>query len=1004
MLSIGALSSAAQGASYYERDGYYAKDDPEHRAASAWAGRGAGELGLEGPVDADTFRQVLEGRVPDGSGRQLGKRSKDGEILHRPGRDLTFSAPKSVSLAALVGGDDRIVEAHDRAVAATLAWIEKNAAETRMKDPDTGRMMRTGGQKIVAATFRHDTSRNLDPQLHTHAVLANMVRGGDGRWRTMANEGLYSRQKLIGMLYRSELAASLSRLGYDIEKSHADGRFEIAGVPRETVEAFSTRRAEIEAAMAERNLGDTAANPRLAERAALMTRAAKRDIDREELRAVWHRQAANLGLDARAIAADAMERTAGQEAQPAPVAADPAAGARSADRTPDRMDGPSAAAGHDPNADASPEAPPLSPAAEAMAWAMAHLSEREAVFARADLLAAALSHRPGAVAIGEAEREAAALEKAGLLHAVNLPGAEDSLATAKTVGEEREAIAAMRAGAGRGAALMRGWTVQGRLSGGPLTGGQKEAVKLILSAKDRVVGVQGYAGTGKTAMLNRARALAEKKDWRMIGLAPSASAAQTLASEAGIGTETLQRFLARNAGVAEGRLTEDGAKAMRAAFEKTILVVDEGSLASTVQTRNLLRIANEIRIPRVVLVGDSKQLDAVDAGKPFAQLQAAGMKTATMDEIVRQRDPVLKEAVEASLRGDIETAFEKLGGNVAEVKPDNIAGAVAARWLALSPEARENTGIMAPSHELRQAINGHIRERLARDGTVHGPALQAERLVSKGYTNAEKALAGNYAAGDVVVFHRPYKRLGVEKGDERRVAGVDHKAREVMLAGAEDGIARWKPGEIAGRKGGSEVYRTEDIELRAGDRIRWTRNHDGLGIVNSATATVESVAGNRVTFALEDGRKLELGRFDPQLRHLDHAWASTVHAFQGRTVDRVIAAMEAKHKHLTTQKSFYVEISRARDRAELVTDNADELKAQLEAATGERIAALEGIGETTRGEPQKTAEAGEMPASGREHGPGEGAVKAREGTKTPAKDPEMPTPERGRGAGMDLGL
>ena len=646
---------------------------------------------------------------------------------------------------------------------------------------------------------------------------------------------------------------------------------------------------------------------------------------------------------------------------------------------------------------------------------MADLSEREAVCARADLLAAALSHRPGAVGIGEAEREVAALEKVGMLHAVDLPGAEDSLATAKTAGEEREAIAAMAEGQGRGAALMRGWMVQGRLSGGPLTKGQKDAVKLILSAKDRTVGVQGYAGTGKTAMLNRARALAEKKDWRMIGLAPSASAAQTLASEAGIGTETLQRFLARNAGVAEGRLTEEGAKAMRAAFERTILVVDEGSLASTVQARDLLRIANEIRIPRVVLVGDAKQLDAVDAGTPCAQLQAAGMKTATMDEIVRQRDPVLKEAVEASLKGDIETAFEKLGGNVAEVKPDNIAGAVAARWLRLSPEIRENTGIMAPSHELRQAINGHIRERLARDGTVHGPALHAQRLVSKGYTNAEKALAGNYAAGDVVVFHRPYKRLGVEKGSERRVAGVDHRNREVLLAGGEDGTVRWKPGEIAGRKGGSEVYRAEGIELRAGDRIRWTRNHDGLGIVNSATATVDALAGNRVTFALEDGRTLELGRHNPQLRHLDHAWASTVHAFQGRTVDRVIAAMEARHRHLTTQKSFYVEISRARDRAELVTDNAEELKAQLEAVTGERIAALEGIGETQRAAPDRAAEAGRdrglRPHRGAERDPGKGREGAEASAKAPSKAPEktpgkgLESPARGRGrSGMDLGL
>ena len=1029
MLSIGALSSAAQGASYYERDGYYAKDDPEHRDASAWAGRGAQELGLKGPVDADTFRAVLEGKVPDGSDTRLGRRGKDGEIHHRPGRDLTFSAPKSVSLAALVGGDARIVEAHDRAVAATLAWIEKNAAETRMKDPgsgpgqvpETGTMARVGNQKIVAATFRHDTSRNLDPQLHTHSVIANMLKGEDGKWRSMANEGLYARQKLIGMLYRSELAAGLARLGYGIEKTHADGRFEIAGVPRAAIEAFSTRRAEIEAAMAERNLGASGDSPRLAERAALMTRAAKRDIDRDELRGVWAKQAADLGLDAGALVAGAMERSAspGLEAAAEPASEagkgrEPAAaalpepedarqaGAAAMDVRPVE---PAAAGTGTPAAERDTAGDPASPssAADAVAWAMAHLSEREAVFSRTDLLAAALAHAPGAVTIGEVEHAVAALERGGALHAVDLPGAEASLATDRTVGEERETVALMRSGQARGRAPMRSWQVQGHLNKGPLTDGQKDAVKLILSAKDRVVGVQGYAGTGKTTMLNRARALAEKKGWRMAGLAPSASAAQTLAAEAGIPTETLQMFLARNAGVAEGRLTRKGAREMRAAFAKTVLVVDEGSLASTVQARDLLRIAKEFRIPRVVLVGDAKQLDAVDAGKPFAQLQAAGMKTATMDEIMRQRDPALKEAVEASLKGDIARAFDKLGSNVAEVKPDNIAGAVAARWLRLDADARENTGVMAPSHELRQAINGHIRERLAREGRIQGPAMESQRLVSKGYTNAEKALAGNYAAGDVVAFHRPYKRIGVEKGDERRVMGVDHKGRAVLLDDGKGGRAAWKPEEIGGRRGGSEVYRAEEIELRAGDRIRWTRNDAGLGLVNSRTAEVVGIANGRVTFRLEDGKTLELGRADPQLRHLDHAWASTVHAFQGRTVDNVIAAMEARHPHLTTQKSFYVEISRARDRAELVTDDAAELRAQLQAATGERIAALEGIGEMKREAPDKAGEAARDRSMRPERGPGEGAGKARENTKTPAKAPEPVVRERGKG-GMDLGL
>ncbi len=1001
MLSIGAISSAAQGARYYERDGYYDRDDPAHLDASAWAGKGAADLGLDGPVDPETFRAVLEGRVPDGSGTRLGRRGRDGEILHRPGRDLTFSAPKSVSLAALVGGDRRIVEAHDRAVRATLDWVERNAAETRMKDPETGMMRRVGSQRIVAATFRHDASRSLDPQLHTHAVLANMARGADGKWRSMANEGLYNQQKLIGMLYRNELAANLSGLGYGIEKTHADGRFEIAGVSREAVEAFSTRRAEIEAAMDARGLGLPGENPRLAERAALMTRAAKRDVGREELRAVWTQQAAELGFDAGGLVVEATARSveAGIGAEGVTPEFDHAddGGARSGSG-----DGPQREGAGDFRPDHEMAAE-MSPAAEAVAWAMAHHSEREAVFARSDLLAAALAHAPGRVSIGEVEREVAGLEKAGSLYAVDMPGARDSLATDRTVGEERETVALMRAGQARGRATMRSWMVQAHLSRGPLTPGQKDAVKLILSARDRVVGVQGYAGTGKTTMLDRARRLAERKGWRMAGLAPSASAARTLAAEAGIPTETLQKFLARNAGVAEGRLTRKGARAMRAAFRKTVLVVDEGSLASTVQARDLLKIARELRIPRVVLVGDAKQLDAVDAGKPFAQLQAAGMTVAVMDEIMRQRDPALKEAVEASLKGDIVRAFERLGTNVAEVKADNIAGAVAARWLRLDPDARERTGVMAPSHALRQEINGHIRARLAREGRIYGPAMRSERLVSKGFTNAEKALAANYARGDVVAFHRPYKRIGVEKGEERLVAGVDHRERTVLLDDGKGGTVAWRPGEIGGRRGGSEVYRREGIELRAGDRVRWTRNDAGLGLVNSRTAEVAAVKDGRVTFRLEDGKTLELGGNDPQLRHLDHAWASTVHAFQGRTVDSVIAAMEAKHPNLTTQKSFYVEISRARDRAELVTDDAAELSARLQAATGERIAALEGIGEMQREATDRPAEADGRAGRRAERRIDNGVAKSREEAAVPVQGPEPPDRDRGKG-GMDLGL
>ena len=180
------------------------------------------------------------------------------------------------------GGDARIVEAQDKAVGRALGWFERNAAETRVQDSATGRMVRTGDQKTVIATFMHETSRNLDPALHTHSVIANMLLGPDDKWRTMANESLYGSKMLLGALYRSELAGELAKLGYGIKRTHSDGRFEIASVSRHIIDSFSTRRAEIEAAMEGRGFGGTAENQHLARRAALMTRAAKRDVDRTQ--------------------------------------------------------------------------------------------------------------------------------------------------------------------------------------------------------------------------------------------------------------------------------------------------------------------------------------------------------------------------------------------------------------------------------------------------------------------------------------------------------------------------------------------------------------------------------------------------------------------------------------------------------------------------------------------------------------------------------------------------
>ena len=951
--SIGKIASPSQGASYYERDGYYAKDDPEHREASRWAGKGAEALGLSGPVDPDTFRQILEGRVPDGP--QLGRRGKDGDIQHRPGRDVTLSAPKSVSLLAMVGGDERIVGAHDKAVGNTLVWIEEHAVRTRVQDRATRAMIRAGGQKIVAATFRHDTSRNLDPQLHTHCVIANMVQGEDAKWRTMVDDGLFKGKMTIGAIYRAALAVGLKELGYGIEKTHPDGRFEIAGVSREVIEAFSTRRAEIEAAMAERGLGTPAEKPHLAARATLMTRAAKRDMDKVALRETWQLQASMLGFSAESIRDQA--RLAERERAPADLLAQPGDAAGKAAR-----------------------------------WAVAHLSERQAVFGHTNLLAATLGHDPGAVTVEAAERAIAALEQGGHLHAARGLDGDRHWATDTALARESQTVALMRGGQGVEQAIMRGWIAETKLRNGRLNEGQKAAVKTILAAKDRVIGVQGYAGTGKTTMLKRLRVLAESHRHRVVGLAPSASAARTLGQEAGIASETLQRFLARHAGLIEGRGTAKGVRNLRSQFAKTILVVDESSLASSEQMRGLLRAATTLRLARVVLVGDEKQLGAVEAGKPFAQLRAAGMQTVVMDEILRQRNAELKEAVRASLVGEVRTAFAKLGQHIEQVEKTELGETAAARWLQLSPEQRASTGVTAPTRALRDTINATIRGHLVAEGAISGPARKGEKLVSRSLTRAQMTVASNYAQGDTVIFNRPYKTLGVVAGDERRVVGVDQRWGRVDLADGEGRIVKWAPERIAAAKGGAEVYRGVAMELRAGDRVRWTRNDPGSGLVNGATATVERIERDGVRFRLEDGSVARLADTDPQLRHLDRAWAATVHAFQGRTVDRIIAAMPAAHPKLTTQQAFYVAISRARDRAELITDDAWKLADQLERATGERVAALDGVALQAAHE---TAFGGKDAAK-REPGRAPGVPAAMEHGHEAGREASL---ERGRGAG-----
>ena len=947
------LRSSAVAVIYYERDGYYARNDPEHRQASFWYGDAAKALGLRAHVHPSRFESVLSGYVP-GTDLRLG-RMREGQHEHRPGWDITLSAPKSVSLEALVMGDRRVIRAHDEAVRATLDFVEAELLQTRGWDPATRRRPRVSANGVVVAGFRHLASRDQDPQLHTHCVLANMTRTASGEWRSVEPTRIRRSQKLIGAYYRNELARRLQALGMAVAPTLV-GRvpgFELAGYERSFIDAFSGRRRAILEDLEQKEQPYTAENT---QKAALRTRRHKEDRTLADLVPEWRARAQALGLVRERMALRPprpLDPLTGERVRvprvPAPDL--PANEIRSQKRAPalpalprQPRDGVAEGAEARPTgagfrAPAELSLKPERGVLEAVARAVAHVGERRTAIPEAEIRAVALGHAPGRYTLAEVDAAIARLVRDGELIEVERRGMDRAFVTDRAVKAERRVLASMRAGCGKGMALANGAdAVEKRLEPSRLTRGQREAVRTVLLSNDLVIGVQGHAGSGKTTMLSEVKELLGER--KIQGLAPSAVAARVLAREAGIPTRTLQYFLTRFGDLSD---PERLARA-RAEYAGAVLAVDEASMTGSVRMEALLRVARALKVARVVLVGDTKQLKAVDAGQPFRLLQKAGMATATMKEVKRQRDPELRAAVGLAREGEPGAAIAELGNRVREAPPEELGIEAGRRWLALAPEHRADTLILAPTHAICRQANEAVREGLAEEGALRGRTLAVDRLVNRRLTRALASDIRSYEPGDTVVFHRDV--YGCRANDVCIVMGRDDG--RVVLAHPE-GERRFRPSGNASRYLG--LYDTERIELRAGDRIRWTRNRKAPparfghprapDLVNGGEAEIVEIGYKRVRF--RDGeREFRLALGDPQLRHLDHAYCSTVHSAQGRTARGAIAVLDAGG--WVDPELFHVELSRVSEAFLLLTDDREALIERLEAQDWSEEGALEALG------------------------------------------------------------
>jgi ATP-dependent exoDNAse (exonuclease V) alpha subunit len=359
--------------------------------------------------------------------------------------------------------------------------------------------------------------------------------------------------------------------------------------------------------------------------------------------------------------------------------------------------------------------------------------------------------------------------------------------------------------------------------------------------------------------------------------------------------------------------------------QKHFYFVDESSLASTNQMREFLsRLASR---DRVVLIGDTRQHQGVEAGRPFEQLQQAGMRTAKLDEIVRQKDPALKSAVEMLATGQVSAALEALQkqGRVKEIPDSGERHRAIAKSYVESPE---KTLIISADNASRRELNAVVRQELKANGTVAPEDHSFRILVQRqDMTGAERSWAARYEINDVIRYSRGSNSAGIDAGEYATVVGINSASNLLAVEKSTGELANYDPRRLVG----VSVYREVAHEFSAGDRIQFTAPDKSVGVANRDLAVIESVASDGlITVRLDNNRRVE---FDAQQhRHFDHGYAVTSHSSQGLTAERVLVnADTGVHPDLLNSRFGYVSISRASHEATLFTDDMTKLNPQLSA-------------------------------------------------------------------------
>jgi conjugative relaxase-like TrwC/TraI family protein len=867
-------------ARYYTVGDYYTKSADEH---SEWGGRIAGELGLDGRVNPETFKALLSGKVGE---QQLGRHRSDGKMEHHPGWDFAVNAPKSVSIVALVAGDDRILSAHEQAVTVALSYLEEHA--TLRRRSDGGILHETTG-RLIFARFTEHASRELDPHLHTHVVVMNITNRGDGEpMASLETRAMFAEQMVAGQIYRNELAHRLRELGYEVETDPRRGLFEISDVPKDLIRQMSQRAEQIEAHAREHGLTGQAAR-RIS---FYETRGPKEKASVDTLRETWlgrlgdHREAVET------VRSDALAR--GERT----VAPEPATSAR------------------------------------AMLFGIRQEEGREAVNNLGHLLGRALASHVGEVRLSDVRPLAQTHEAARKLLETRHETGDNILtrgrATRRSARLEIALSDHLALAISDAPLIAQPDRLREIASAAGLTSAQETALLHLGTSDNRIVGLHGVAGAGKSTLISALNEAAPD-GMTLIAVAPTSSAAGNLGATAGIEARTVASLLAGGG---------------RGLNETHVIIVDEAGQLATRQALRILELSRKSGA-RLIFLGDNRQTGAIEQGKPFWLLQRLGMSKAELTESVRQETRSMKAAVTQARLGNYSQSLANLDKIVSGEGADELAGRLVEEWTRLKPESRESTNILVLENATRVIINTKIREVLKTEGGLAAEDARLSILVPSGMSEQEKRFARFYSGGQVVIFSRDNARSGIARDMEYRVAGVerDERGRQwVQLVDQQGRVVRWDP--RLGRTVQVNIFKEEERQLAIGDRVQWRLVNRELDLRNADRGTIQELADGVATVRWDrDGKAREIDL----IRHKtwDHGYAETVYSAQSKTYDRVYV-LAPVNSPLVTGQGYYTAITRARFGAKLWTEDEKRLVDKLDRRSGEKTSALEGLGRLGR--------------------------------------------------------